>query len=377
MMRNLMAMLVCGACALAQAPAEVRLQADIEGLVAFGGRTWGSDSGLEASTWLAERFTEIGLEPGGKDGFFQPLPDKGRNVVAWLAPTVASDSWVLLGAHFDHLGHDDKGVYLGADDNASGVAAMLECALRLSQQTERKRGILFVGFDAEEFGLAGSRYFARTPTRPLSGCAAMLCLDILGRSMLDAMPGTLFAFGGEWSSGLRAQVDASATALDAQVLQLAAEYVGPRSDFLGFALEQVPFAFLTSGTHADYHTVDDLPEHIDYGSLAGHTELISHLLAGLLAGERPAFEGHEPDAHQEARNIALIAHELLAHAEGLGRFERSQLRALERLGERNAAAERLGSLARSRMVVQTQLTLLSTGSLTGMRERLQRVLDGL
>ncbi len=366
-------LLAAGTCA--QDGLEQRLARDIEAVVAFGGREWGSDSGSRCADWLAARFAALGLEAGGTDGWFQPLPDKGRNVLGWLPATDDSHEWILIGAHFDALGEGEDGVQVGADDNASGVALMLEVARTLAAAPTRGRAVMFVGFDAEEFGLAGSRYLASNPTRPLDDCVAMVCLDILGRSLLDAMPATLFGFGCEWSPGLREAVDGAAADSGDRVLQLAAEYVGPRSDFVGFALARVPFVFLTSGTHRDYHTVEDIPERLDYPSLALHTELVARLLERLLDGPRPRFQSHSPDARQEARNVAHIATTLLAAAE-LDDFERRQVEDLLERSEKLLARDRIGTLARARLVVQTQWTLLATGSLKGMRERLGRVFDG-
>ena len=94
------------------------------------------------------------------------------------------DEWVIVAAHFDHLGVRDGVLYPGADDNASGVAMMLEVARSLVESPEKpRRSVMFVGFDLEEVGLFGSRYFVEHPPVPLDKVALFVTADMIGRSL--------------------------------------------------------------------------------------------------------------------------------------------------------------------------------------------------
>src|SRR5713101_24123 len=150
---------------------------------------------------LAAAFERLKLEPAFGDSYFQPIPwlladddhkDSfiGRNVGAVLpgSDPKLKDEWVLLSAHFDHLGKDGDKLYPGADDNASGVAMLLEVAERFALQKEKpRRTIMFVAFDQEETGLQGSTHFAAHPPRDVLKLKAFITADMLGRSMANVM----------------------------------------------------------------------------------------------------------------------------------------------------------------------------------------------
>src|SRR5687767_7538157 len=208
-------LLVMGACASGtaaqQCPAAAALTRGIDGPLAavryladdaLQGRLAGSPGERCAGDYIAARFRALGLKPGGTGRtFFQTLPvastvnphagSTGRNVIALLPgsnPQVR-DEWIIIGAHYDHLGHGEYGsaepnhgnaVHNGADDNASGVAVMLEVARRLATRAPA-RSVAFVAFTGEEAGLLGSRYLVDNPTFPLSRAKAMINLDMVGR----------------------------------------------------------------------------------------------------------------------------------------------------------------------------------------------------
>ena len=114
-----------------------------------------------------------------------------RNVLAALPGTDLADDVVVVGAHYDHLGHGDYGsldllrskrIHNGADDNASGVAAVLEMAEAfVTTRLQPRRTILFVLFDGEELGLLGSKHYVASPMLPLESTVAMVNLDMIGR----------------------------------------------------------------------------------------------------------------------------------------------------------------------------------------------------
>ena len=152
-----------------------------------------------------EAFREAGLEP-----VEQPVPGcGGANVLATLRGE--QDRWVLVAAHYDHLGGSGRHTYHGADDNAAAVAIMIETARALRQNPPKGRGVLFAAFDGEEppYFLSeamGSEHYARHPTVPLSNIDLMVCMDLVGHAVgpdgaPDEVRQSVFALGAERSEG--------------------------------------------------------------------------------------------------------------------------------------------------------------------------------
>lgn len=295
------------------------------------GRRAMSDGWRASGEYIARVFRDAGLAPGGDDdGYFQRVTDalgdkEGRNVVGILrAPGGAANEHVVIMSHYDHLGvHPVTGeVFNGADDNGSGTAALLELVRTMTAEGFDRSGfvrdVVFVSTDLEEQGLAGARFYADHPSLPIDQAAAMVCVDMLGRSVLDQMHGHVVAIGAERSRSVREVVDAATAATGDQVWHLATEYVGPRSDFVPFAARNVPYVWFTTATHRDYHKTTDDAGEIDYASLARHTGLVRSTLAALASrAERPAWTGNEPDRMAEARAVAEMSGILIANLEQL------------------------------------------------------------
>ncbi|MHC5005676.1 MAG: M20/M25/M40 family metallo-hydrolase, partial [Planctomycetota bacterium] len=165
------------------------------------GRGLGTGELDDCAAYIADRFSEAGLEPCGDDGgWFQQFtvedgpdgrPATGRNVVGILRGTRAgwSDQSIVIGAHYDHLGlgwPDVRAgaeglVHHGADDNASGVAVLIELARALAAEGGGSCSIVFVAFSAEEAGLRGSRHYVANPCLPAAGIRGMINMDTVGR----------------------------------------------------------------------------------------------------------------------------------------------------------------------------------------------------
>ena len=196
------------------------------------------------------------------------------------------EEYVLAGAHYDHVGKDAYGnVWNGADDNASGVAALLEMAAALAAQPVKpRRSIVLAAWGAEERGLVGSSAFARDPPFPLERIAACINLDMIGRNPADAV-NVLGA-----SSALKkwAKEQAESLGLHAQD--------GPvfflrTSDCAPFVQHQVPTVFFFSGIHEDYHQPSDDPEKLDADKACRVAKAaLGVLLAAANADTRPDFE---------------------------------------------------------------------------------------
>jgi hypothetical protein len=200
------------------------------------------------------------------------------NVVAVLPgrdPAVAGRC-VVVGAHHDHLGYggdaslapDQVGaIHPGADDNASGVAALLAVARAAAAAGPARRTLVFAAFGAEELGILGSAHLVRNMP---PGCAAdsvqlMVNLDMVGR----AQGGKVFVDGAATAEGLKARVEALAVRPPPLGLTLAfgGDGYGP-SDHTSFHARGAPVIFLFTGAHADYHRPTDTPEKLDYAALA-------------------------------------------------------------------------------------------------------------
>jgi len=191
-----------------------------------------------------------------------------QNVVGWIPgkdPKLAEE-FVVVGAHYDHLGFggagsgsrmpDSMAVHHGADDNASGVAAIIELAQKFSHEKSNRRPILFVAFTAEEFGLIGSKAFVSEPPFPLKGATAMFNFDMVGR--LDSAK-NLTVGGVGTSLETNALVDSLVHGFN---LKISKEGYGP-SDHASFYGENIPVIYFTSGVHDQYHTPNDTYDRIN------------------------------------------------------------------------------------------------------------------
>ncbi|MGE0021109.1 MAG: M28 family peptidase [Draconibacterium sp.] len=192
-----------------------------------------------------------------------------RNVVALLQGTDANlkNEYVVVGAHYDHLGMGGPGsgsrmvdtvaVHNGADDNASGVATIIQLAEKLAGLKNNKRSIIFVAFGAEEMGLVGSKAFVNKPPVETDKMAAMFNFDMVGR--LDAQNG-LSIGGSQTGKESEALMNQLNTGFN---LAFSPEGVGP-SDHASFYLQNIPVFFVSTGAHSDYHTPLDDAELINF-----------------------------------------------------------------------------------------------------------------
>src|SRR5206468_8315156 len=158
----------------------------------------------------------------------------GRNVAAVLGGSdpLLKDEWILLSAHFDHLGQTGDTLYPGADDNASGIAMLLEVAEAFAlAKKPPKRTIVFVAFDLEEQGLQGSAHFAAHPPRPFGQLKAFLTADLIGRAMANVMDEYVFVLGSETATALRRLVTDTPPENELKIGRLGADRVGTRSDY--------------------------------------------------------------------------------------------------------------------------------------------------
>jgi hypothetical protein len=198
------------------------------------------------------------------------------------------DEYVIVGAHYDHLGLGGEGslapdareVHNGADDNASGTAAIVEAARALASGPRPDRSVLFIAFTGEERGLWGSAHFVAEPTIELEAAVAMLNLDMVGRVVDDAL--TVFGFGtaAEWDEVVDAANGGIARPL---AIAKAPDGYGP-SDHSSFHAEGIPVLHFFSNTHADYHRPSDDWPLINVDGLDRVVELTSAVTRRLATG---------------------------------------------------------------------------------------------
>jgi len=264
-------------------PSSARITQEVAWLAddAREGRGVGT-AGLDAAAdYIAKAFAEIGLEPGGTDGYFQPFQldpmspalahtDFGgaavKNVIGILPGTGSlAAQVVVLGAHYDHLGHGDhgyetssrdtaavKGIQNGADDNASGTVALIEAARSLAQRTAAdRRTFVFVAFTAEELGTIGSVYYVEHPARPLESTDVMLNFDMVGRLSGDSL-----TVGGTGSAEEMSAVLDRANVKYRLNLGRQADPWGA-SDHAVFYAKDIPVLHFYTQLHQDYHTSQD------------------------------------------------------------------------------------------------------------------------
>ncbi|MBL9167969.1 MAG: M28 family peptidase [Verrucomicrobiales bacterium] len=214
-----------------------------------------------------------------------------RNVVAILPPSTGVSEYVMVGAHYDHLGHGDgnslhhKGeenqIHSGADDNASGVAAVLELASSIAAATaaragEPRRGLMVAFWSGEEMGLLGSSYFAEHPPLGLRNIAAYVNFDMVGRLRENRL--SLQGIGS--STGWRRLIEKRNVAAGFN-LNLQEDPYLP-TDVTAFYPKGIPVLNFFTGSHEDYHRPTDKPETLNYEGLERITQFASRLVKDLL-----------------------------------------------------------------------------------------------
>ena len=275
---------------------------------AFAGRFPQQDGGARAGRYVASRYADVGLQPWpGESGFAQRF-GAGVNFIGFLpgADPAVADQFVVVSAHYDHLGMHDGHLFPGAADNAAGVAVMLEAARVLADPSVRPaRSIVFAAFDAEEQGLFGAYLFTARDDFNARRFAGLINLDMLGRATFDVRGSTLLAVGTRRFPGLRAAVNAAGQDAGLDVLPIGRALVGPRSDHVPFEPMDRPWVFLTCGPFADYHTPRDTPDKLDYSALERTAAVVIDTVAAL--ANAPAIETPvEPTTGDRAELDAVI-----------------------------------------------------------------------
>jgi Zn-dependent M28 family amino/carboxypeptidase len=212
-----------------------------------------------------------------------------ENVLGFIEGSDKKDEYVIITAHYDHIGINDGEVYNGADDDGSGTVAVMEIAQAFAQAKKEghgpRRSILFMAVTGEEKGLLGSSYYVNNPVIPLEKTITNLNIDMIGRidEVHESNPEYVYLIGSDkLSKGLH---DVSEW-VNSTYTNLRLDYKfndenDPnryyyRSDHYNFAKNNIPVIFYFNGTHADYHKATDTIDKIAFDLLEKRSRLVFH-----------------------------------------------------------------------------------------------------
>ena len=230
------------------------------------GREAGSEDAAKAAAYIVGQFEEIGIQPYFDEGWYQTFGKTYKNVIGIIPGNdpVLKDEYIIIGAHYDHLGVMNDKIYNGADDNASGTATIIEMARILkSQQSDLKRSVIIAAFDAEEIGLLGSNHLSRT--LDLSKVKLMMSIDMVG--WLEKGKTLQLQGAATIKDGKRLlREEAEKMNIDIKPKDFETSVLGA-TDTQGFAKKGVATLYVTTGLKSPYHRPEDDPELIDYKGL--------------------------------------------------------------------------------------------------------------
>jgi len=284
-------------------PIEVSMRDDVTVLASdsLQGRFTGTAYEKMAADYLSKRFKNIGLEPKGTNEYFQEFNFKNKtnphgdvkfvnekedgtitatNVVGYINNN--AENTIVIGAHFDHLGMgaegslyrgDEPQIHNGADDNASGVAVLLNIADELTSKNPNNN-YLFIAFSGEEIGLLGSNYYVKNPTIDLKKVTYMINMDMVGRLNKERA----IAVYGVGTSPVFSQT-LFANNKDFKITEKESG-VGP-SDHTSFYLADMPVLHFFTGQHDDYHRPGDDTDKLNYKGMEDITQYILAIITDL------------------------------------------------------------------------------------------------
>ena len=283
-----------------------RINAHVQALAsdAMQGRETGEEGEALASAWIDSAFASQGLVAKGEGGAYQsfeykphpPMQMHGHGDTASLGMALVQaitgknvlyalpqekERWGVIGAHYDHLGYGDENslfrgepeIHNGADDNASGVAGMLELSERFAR-SQQSKSLLFAAFSGEEKGLWGSNQFCKSPAVPLESIDYMINFDMIGRLRGDTLAVYGTGTSPKWMELLEECND------EGFIFVPSESGVGP-SDHTSFYLEGIPALHFFTGQHPDYHKPSDTAEKINVEGIVRIVNFVERLIQRL------------------------------------------------------------------------------------------------
>lgn len=300
------------------------------------GRLVGSPGEAKAAQYIAKRMQSIGLSPKGNVDYYQYFnftphasPHKiengdkvtlgqgyvkeqtGRNVVGYWDRQ--GSKTIVIGAHYDHLGFGDEnslwsgapGIHRGADDNASGVATLLEMAQYLKNSAPDKLGdanFLFIAFSGEEKGLYGSNYFCKNPTIPIESISCMFNMDMVGRLKSER---TLAINGTGTSPFWEKNIKKLNKKMDRPFeLVLSKSGVGP-SDHTSFYNVGIPAIHFFTGQHGEYHKPTDTENLVNYEGLKDIATYIGSIIIKSAQEKKLSFTTTKDESKQTTSSFKV------------------------------------------------------------------------
>jgi len=301
---------------------ETTLKEDVEALAsdAFEGRQTGSEGEQKAAAYISKRFKDVGLEAKGTNNFlqtfsFKPKTDPhqevnynvkdgdstitGTNVIGMLNNN--AENTIIIGAHYDHLGYGAEGslhrgesaIHNGADDNASGVAVLIDLAKKL-KNTNTNNNYIFIAFSGEEMGLLGSNYFVKNPTIDTKAANYMINMDMVGRLKADS---SLAVYGVGTSPILKQTLKAHNSKF--KLIQKESG-VGP-SDHTSFYNADIPVLHFFTGQHEDYHKPSDDFEKLNYDGMKTISNYIFEVITDLNDNGKLPFRKTKNESEETPR----------------------------------------------------------------------------
>jgi Zn-dependent M28 family amino/carboxypeptidase len=302
---------------------DISIKEDVTTLASdsYEGRETGTKGEQESAEYISKRFKELGLQPKGTNGFYQTFSFKpktdphsevafttmaedstitGTNILGFIDNKV--ENTIIIGAHYDHLGFgsegslyrgEEKAIHNGADDNASGVAVMLNLASKL-KKANKSNNYLFMAFSGEEMGLLGSNYFVKNPTLDIKKANYMINMDMVGRLKADS---TLAVYGVGTSPRFKQSLMANNTKFN---LIEKESGVGP-SDHTSFYLNDIPVLHFFTGQHEDYHKPSDDSDKLNYEGMEAIASYIFDVITDLDKAGKLAFRKTKNESEEVPR----------------------------------------------------------------------------
>ena len=273
-------------------------------------------------------------QPGLSDGYLQPFAN-GTNIIGLIPGGDLADEYVIIGAHYDHLGSncvsDDAAdnICNGASDNASGDATVISIARAIAAEGTPRRSVIVALWDAEEDGLLGSAAYVADPAVPIAQTVVYLNFDIQGAILLPSLANVTIAIGAETGGAELVQASAAAMAASPlQPVQLRSFLYQGRSDHSNFAQAGVPAMLFTDAAGGCYHTAQDAADVVDFAKLDEQVATGTALVRELATTETPPhFDPSAPSivfddavallamAEQSAPDLGLLGHDAAAQVE--------------------------------------------------------------
>jgi hypothetical protein len=322
-----------------------RMQDDLIYLSAdsLEGRETGKKGEKIAAEYIKKRFIELGLDPAGTNHYYQNFNFKNNsdphkeikltteetdssitatNVIGFINNNAKNT--VVIGAHYDHLGYGNENslhrsekseIHNGADDNASGVAMLIDLAnkLKFEESIAKNNNYLFIAFSGEEIGLLGSNYFTKNPTIDISSINYMINMDMVGR--LKKEDSSLAIYGTGTSPIFTQTINSNNSKF--KIIQKESG-VGP-SDHTSFYLNNIPVLHFFTGQHEDYHKPSDDYQKINFEGMLMISDYIFSIIKDIDDNEKLTFKKTKNESEEVPRfKVSLgVVPDYLFDGEGL------------------------------------------------------------